>query len=116
MQSLKEIFKYTFQYKKLASITILCNFLFVVFNLLSLILFIPFLQLIFQTEALQQNISEPAFSGNITDLANYIKDVYNYQMQQMVAKNPLDALFFVCISVFTAFFLKNLFRYGAVWF
>ena len=49
-------------------------------------------------------------------MANYIKDVYNYQMQQMVAKNPLDALFFVCISVFTAFFLKNLFRYGAVWF
>ena len=116
MRSLKEIFQYTFQYKRLASLTILCNFLFVVFNLLSLILFIPFLQLIFQTESLQKAISEPFFSGNITDLANYIKDVYNYQMQQMVAKNPLDALFFVCISVVTAFFLKNLFRYGAVWF
>ena len=36
-------------------------------------------------------------------------------MQEMVNTDPKQALFFVCISVFLAFFLKNLFRYGAVW-
>lgn len=36
-------------------------------------------------------------------------------MQKMVNEDPKYALLFVCISVFIAFFLKNLFRYGAVW-
>jgi len=116
MNFLKEIFHYTFRYRTLALLTIGCNLLFVIFNLLSLVLFIPFLQIIFQSKSLEQKIIEPVYSGNLLDLINYIKDVYNYQMQKMVSNNPLDALFFVCISVFIAFFLKNLFRYGAVWF
>lgn len=37
-------------------------------------------------------------------------------MQEMVNDNPRYALAFVCISVFTAFLFKNLFRYGAVWY
>jgi subfamily B ATP-binding cassette protein MsbA len=36
-------------------------------------------------------------------------------MQQMVKTDPKSALLFVCISVFIAFFLKNLARYGAIW-
>ena len=51
----------------------------------------------------------------MTDLIIYLKESYNYFMQEMVNNNPKQALLFVCISVFLAFFLKNLFRYGAVW-
>ena len=36
-------------------------------------------------------------------------------MQQMVQEDPKQALFFVCVSVFAAFLLKNIFRYGAIW-
>jgi subfamily B ATP-binding cassette protein MsbA len=47
VKDLKEIIKYTFLYKGTAALVVVCNLLFVVFNLLSLVLFIPILQLIF---------------------------------------------------------------------
>lgn len=36
-------------------------------------------------------------------------------MSNLVDADPKSALMLVCVSVFIAFFLKNLFRYGAVW-
>jgi subfamily B ATP-binding cassette protein MsbA len=36
-------------------------------------------------------------------------------MGNLVKNDPQSALLLVCVSVFIAFFLKNLFRYGAVW-
>jgi subfamily B ATP-binding cassette protein MsbA len=49
-------------------------------------------------------------------LFEYIKDYYNFFMYELVQNDPKQALMFVCVSVFVAFFLKNLFRYGAVWY
>lgn len=122
MASFKQIYKYTFSYKRSAILTIFYNLLYVVFNLVSLILFIPFLQLIFNPvkenecgEQIKEAIVKPVYHGGFVDFFVYIKDTYNYTMQQMVEKDPKDALFFVCITVFIAFFLKNLFRYGAIW-
>ncbi len=95
-------------------LVILCNLLFVLFNLLSLVLFIPFLQLIFNPNKHYEAI-KPVWNGSIGGMVGYAKDYYQYFMQEMVNTDPKHALFFVCISVFAAFFLKNLFRYGAVW-
>ena len=116
IQSCLEIFKYTVKYKTLTVLAVLCNLLFVIFNLLSLVLFIPVLQLIFRDPANIDLVEKPIFNGGFLDLFVYIKDYYNFTMTSMVKNDPLDALFFVCISVMIAFFLKNLFRYGAVWF
>ena len=116
IQSYLEIFKYTVKYKTLTVLVVLCNLLFVIFNLLSLVLFIPVLQLIFRDPANIDLVEKPIFNGGFLDLFIYIKDYYNFTMTSMVKNDPLDALFFVCISVMIAFFLKNLFRYGAVWF
>ena len=116
IQSYLEIFKYTVKYKTLTVLVVLCNLLFVIFNLLSLVLFIPVLQLIFRDPANIDLVEKPIFNGGFLDLFVYIKDYYNFTMTSMVKNDPLDALFFVCISVMIAFFLKNLFRYGAVWF
>jgi subfamily B ATP-binding cassette protein MsbA len=110
-----EIYRYTFKYKGTALLVVLCNLLFVVFNLLSLVLFIPVLQLIFRKPEDLVPVVKPHLS-NIFDLFSYIKDYYNYVMYELVQSDPKQALFFVCISVFIAFFLKNLFRYGAVWY
>jgi subfamily B ATP-binding cassette protein MsbA len=115
MASMKEIYRYTFSYKSPAFLTIFFNLLYVIFNLVSLILFIPFLQLIFEKPEDMVKIARPIYDGGFIDFFIYIKDLYNYTMQEMVAKDPKDALFFVCITVFIAFFLKNLFRYGAIW-
>lgn len=115
MKEFLEIYRYTFTYKGRAILVIVSNLLFVIFNLISLVLFIPVLQLIFEPTEKVPELIEPHFSGNILDIFAYIKDSYNYFMQKMVNEDPKDALLFVCISVFAAFFLKNLFRYAAVW-
>ena len=116
MRDLKEIIRYTFVYKGLATLVVICNLLFVVFNLLSLILFIPVLQLIFRSPASVVIPETPHSPNNLFEIGNYLKELYQYHMATMVKDDPKTALFIVCISVFLAFFLKNFFRYGAVWF
>lgn len=116
MNSIRQIFNYSFKYRKLAFLTIIGNLLFTFFNLLSLVLFIPFLQLIFSSEKLQTVIPKPTYSGDISLLPDFIIKSYNFQMHDMVIHDPKQALFSVCIMVFSAFFLKNLFRYMAIWF
>jgi len=97
-------------------LVIIYNLLFVIFNLVSMILFIPFLQLIFSDKSEHTRVpSEPIFHGGLKGTINYVTDYYNYFMESMVVNDPKDALMFVCISVMIAFFLKNLFRYGAIW-
>jgi len=115
MSYYKEIYKYTFKYKGLAWATILFNLLFVIFNLLSLVLFVPVLQLIFKTGDELQVVIKPQFYGGLSGVVSYIKDSYNFEMYNLVKEDPKGALLFVCISVFLAFFMKNVFRYGAVW-
>lgn len=113
MKSILAFYKYTFSYKGQAVLTIVYNTLFVIFNLVSMVLFIPFLQLIFQTGTVKE-IKKPLLDS-ATSFLDFCKDWYNYTMQEMVKRDPKEALLFVCISVFLAFFLKNLFRYGAIW-
>ena len=116
MKSYLEIFRYTIKYKLHTFLVVLCNMFFVVFNLLSLVLFIPVLQLIFKKPESIDVVAKPEFQWGVPDIFIYVKDYYNFTMTSMVKNNPLDALLFVCISVMLAFFFKNLFRYGAVWF
>ena len=66
MSYYKEIYNYTFKYRGLAWATILFNFLFVVFNLLSLVLFVPVLQLIFRTEKTLPVVSAPQWKSGFS--------------------------------------------------
>ena len=115
LKDLKEIFKHTFVYRKTALTVVFYNLLFVVFNLLSLVLFIPVLQLIFSAPSATQRYEKPSSPNSILEIGNYCKETYNYFMGNLVKNDPQSALLLVCVSVFIAFFLKNLFRYGAVW-
>lgn len=115
MKSLLEIYRYTFSYRYQAIMTIVYNLLFVIFNLVSILLFIPFLQMIFKTEEVKEMIKKPVYEGGVKGFIDYIADSYQYTMQEMVKDDPKSALFFVCLTVLIAFFLKNLFRYGAIW-
>jgi subfamily B ATP-binding cassette protein MsbA len=95
---------------------VLCNLLFVIFNLLSLVLFIPILQLIFRKPEEIARISSPIWDHSFGGLFVYIKDWYNFTMYELVSDSPKSALLFVCLTVMFAFLFKNIFRYGAVWF
>jgi subfamily B ATP-binding cassette protein MsbA len=116
MKAFSQIFGFAFKYRLLAALTIVGNLLFTIFNLLSLVLFIPFLQLIFNPNNTRKLIVCPNFSGNLSDLPEYISDRYNFEMGKLVNSDPKMALLIVCIMVFCAFFLKNLSRYFAIWF
>lgn len=105
----------TFKYKGTAALVIIYNLLFVIFNLVSLVLFVPFLQIIFSAGKEQKIVAKPVLEEGLTGFFSYISDSYEYFMYTMAKDDPKNALLFVCVSVAIAFFLKNLFRYGAIW-
>ena len=117
MKEIFEIHRYAFSYRFTALMVIFCNLLFTIFNLVSLILFVPFLQIIFlDTDKQIDVISKPEYHGGFINFFKYLSSYYNYFMESMAAEDPKKALLFVCFSVIIAFFLKNIFRYGAVWY
>lgn len=114
MKSLRIFLGFSFTYRKEALLTIGFNLLFVLFNLISLVLFIPFLQMIFTPDELGAHVEKPIWKG-IGSIVQYATSYFDYIKQSMAQTDPKAALLFVCLSVFTAFFLKNIFRYGAIW-
>lgn len=116
MRGILEIYKYTFYYRWTAVLVIVCNLLFVIFNLISLALFVPFLEVIFGDGEKTEVLTKPIYDGSLTGFFKYCSDYYDFWMNSMNASDPKGALFFVCVSVAISFFLKNIFRYAAVWF
>lgn len=117
MKEILQIYRYTFTYIWSCVLVIFFNFLYVIFNLLSLVLFIPFLKVIFPSgEVEKTELIKPVFNGGVFDFFAYIKDYYQYWMESMARENAVNALWFVCLTVLAAFFLKNIFRYLAIFF
>lgn len=116
MKALLEISRYTFKYRLLTFSVIIFNLLYVVFNLLSMALFVPFLQIIFLNEESSEVLTEPSYQGGFLEFFTYLTDLFSYTMESLAASDPKSALLFVCISVAIAFFFKNIFRYAAIWF
>lgn len=115
MKDFLQIYRYTFKYRWTAITVILCNLGFVIFNLVSMALFIPVLKLLFEGTG-GEVVSPPQYNETFSGLFKYVGEWYNYEMYVMTEADPKGALVFVCITVGIAFFVKNLFRYGAIWF
>ncbi|MCB9224358.1 MAG: ABC transporter ATP-binding protein [Crocinitomicaceae bacterium] len=114
MKGFLQILRLSFLYKTTAVIVIIANILFVIFNLLSLVLFVPFLQLIFGENAERFDPPNWATAENVFD---YYGQVYNFKMQHYIDLHGKEgALAFICITVLIAFFLKNFFRYVGIYF
>jgi subfamily B ATP-binding cassette protein MsbA len=79
-------------------------------------LFIPFLNIIFDADSAKEVVLAPVYDGSFSGLFSYIGDWYDYKMYTMSNADPKGALLFVCVTVAISFLLKNLFRYGAIWF
>lgn len=117
VKGIKQIFKLAFSQKKSAYLTIISNLFYVIFNLISMVLFIPFLTFIFKPDenAQIENLIQPDWNTK-EDIITFFGDYYDYLMQDFIAdKGAEGALLFICITVLAAFFFKNLFRYGAVY-
>ncbi len=116
MKEILEIHRYAFTYRMTSILIIVFNILFTIFNLVSLVMFIPFFKVIFlETEIDPSATIQPIYNGGFVDFFTYIISYFNYYMHVLIENNPKDALFLICCSILSAFILKNLFRYGAVW-
>jgi subfamily B ATP-binding cassette protein MsbA len=116
MKDFFTIYKLSVHNKWKTFLVVFYNFLFVIFNLISFVLFVPFLQLIFQTKSSEiELVKKPLYDDPNLNIFEYLGELYNYEKQQMVLNDPKQALLIVCISVVIAFFLKNVCRYLAIY-
>lgn len=115
MKDFLNIYRLAVSYKWKTFLVVFYNLLFVIFNLLSLVLFIPFLQLIFPDDGVKQEIYVNPSWEDSASFFDYLSARYNFEMQQMVMHDARQALFIVCLLVLGAFFLKSLFRYLAIY-
>lgn len=111
MQSLSQIFQYAKNYKGYIALNVACNILMVFFNIVSIPMLIPFLQIL-----LGQTIpptQKPDFQWNIKTLT----DSFYYELGHIIEIYGKEkALIYVCVGLVTLFLFKNLFRYLALFF
>ena len=111
MQTVSKLFQYIRNYKPYVVLNVVCNILMVFFNLVSIPMLIPFLQIL-----LGQTIpptQKPDFQWNIRALT----DTFYYQLGHIIEQfGKEQALIYVCGAMVALFFFKNLFRYLALYF
>lgn len=96
-------------YSTYAGMNVFFNVLAILFSLVSLTMIIPFLRILFDIQKLV--LDKPNFSFSVEWLTNY----FNYTLSQLMLQyGKIEALLLVCLLVIVVFFLKNFFRYAAV--
>lgn len=111
MKGYLKFLSYTLPYKGLAGLNVFFNILSILFSLFSIALIAPFMNLLFGiTELVTQR---PDVNWDVKGLTNY----FNYYVSQLIIQDGKEAtLVFICLLVIVTIFLKNLFRYMALFF
>jgi len=111
MAYFKDILKYEKKYRKYTVLNILFNILYAVFNVLSVLAFIPVLGILFGTD--KKITNKPTYEG-ITKIGDFLKESFYHLISQKIENTgEIDTLIFICLLALSLFFLKNLFRYLA---
>ncbi|MDG2194007.1 MAG: ABC transporter ATP-binding protein [Polaribacter sp.] len=111
MNYFKKIIRFAKPYKKYAFLNVLFNILYAIFNVLSVLAFIPVLNILFKQE--NKITVQPVYTG-IDAIGSYTKDSFYYFISQKIEhEGAIQVLLFICLVTFLLFFLKNLFRYLA---
>ena len=107
----KDILKYEKKYRKFTVLNILFNILYAIFNVLSVLAFIPVLRILFNTE--KEVVIQPIYEG-LSGLGSYLENNFNYFISQKIINDgEMNVLLFICLLSLSLFFFKNLFRYLA---
>lgn len=110
MKAFWRIVRYAYPYKGTVILSVISNLLATVFALASIGLVVPVLEIIFDNTKSPE--VAPVFSG---DIMAFAKDYLAYEIGiRMEATGQQEALLYVCFLVIGAFFLKNVFRYFAL--
>ncbi|MCD4772064.1 MAG: ABC transporter ATP-binding protein/permease [Bacteroidales bacterium] len=112
MKNLLRILKFVVPFWGKALLNILFNILSVIFSLASFALFIPVLQILFKTTEVPSEVQN--FSW--TDFDS-IKEKFYFEIDKMIGEHgEMEVLFYISIIIVTLYFLRNLFRYLAMFF
>ena len=107
----KDILKYEKKYRKFTVLNILFNILYAIFNVLSVLAFIPVLGILFSTN--KEVVKKPTYQG-ITKIGDFLKEsFYHFISEKIENEGNIKTLVFICLLAISLFFLKNLFRYLA---
>ena len=110
MKAFWRIVRYAYPYKGTVILSVISNLLATVFALASIGLVVPVLEIIFDNTKSPE--VAPVFSG---DIMAFAKDYLAYEIGlRMEATGQQEALLYVCFLVIGAFFMKNVFRYFAL--
>ncbi len=111
MKGFLRILSYIKRYYGYAIGNLLFNILTILFSLVSLTMLIPVLGLLFKTDIVNTKVPPaPKFSLS----ADYVIEAFQHWFIPIVLEDRKEALIAICILVPIIFFLKNLFRYLAL--
>jgi len=109
------ILQYLKKYTPRVLLNSLFNILSVLFSLVSITMLIPFLELLFLRN-ITDTTTIPAMPQFSISVKFFTELFYHFFTKIIVEQGKIDALIFICVTVIIIFFLKNLFRYAALYF
>src|ERR1700745_542435 len=110
MRSLTTIFQYVKRYPVLVGLYFFFNILSAIFSLISLVMLVPFLQLIFKvTDSVHHQITSRFAIGPIGRFYDWLTQLINTD------DGKVKALAAICTVVVIAIVLKNVFAYLALY-
>jgi subfamily B ATP-binding cassette protein MsbA len=116
MKKLWKVLRFALPYKGHALLNILFNVVGVFFYLGSFAFFIPILNILFDQTKIIKIVPPPVTWEHIMD-KNILSDNFSYLISQNIEKyGQQNALLFISIAIVVLFFLKNFFRYMAMFF
>ncbi|MEN8703657.1 MAG: ABC transporter ATP-binding protein [Polaribacter sp.] len=107
----KDILKYEKKYRKFTLLNVVFNIFYAIFNVLSVLAFIPVLGILFETD--KEVVLKPTYNG-ISNLGSYLKESFYFFISEKIENDgQIQTLLFICLLSLSLFFLKNFFRYLA---
>ena len=113
MNYFKKILQYAYPYKQYAFLNIFFNSLYALFSALSMVAFIPLLEVLFQNT--KKILIKPRYDESIS-FKTYLEDWLNYHITIEMSNSISSTLMYVIMLIIILFLLKNLFNYMALYF
>ncbi|MBN3034202.1 MAG: ABC transporter ATP-binding protein [Bacteroidales bacterium] len=118
MKDLFKILRYAIPYWGYAGLNILFNILSVVFSLASFAFFIPVLDILFNKTAVVEKPEVTFSPGDLIPIdKDHLLEHFNWLISDMIRQNgQVQTLVYISLAILILFFLRNLFRYLAMFF
>ena len=111
MNYYKRSINYILPYKGSLGIGIFFNILYAIFNIIAMLFFIPVLNILFDKET-EKIISQPVYNGRITEIGSYLKNSFNFFIQQTQEQKGAEyVLMLTCFFFIGMFLFRNVFSY-----